>query len=259
MRPARRLLLGWRLLRIAQHLLAGLLRSTLLFPFFGPARRTAQMQRWARQLMGICGVSVETSGGADGTPSVPMLAQVLVVSNHVSWLDIFVIDTLYPCRFVAKAEIRAWPVLGWLATRAGTIFIARGERRELRQLFQGLVQKLGAGERIAFFPEGTTAAQGRLLPFHANLFEAAIDAAAPVQPLALSYVDADGRPHPTVDFIGDMTFAQSMVAILGGPPVRARLVCLAPLATAGQHRRDVALAAHAAVARALGVPAARDS
>lgn len=253
---SRKLLLVYRLLRIAQHLLAGLLRTALLFPHLGPVRRTAQIRRWSRQVLAICGITVQAVGGADGKPSQPVPGQVMVVANHVSWLDIFVIDALHPCRFVAKAEIRAWPVLGWLAALAGTIFIARGERRDLRRLFEGLVDKLAAGERIAFFPEGTTAAQGQLLPFHANLFEAAIDAGVPVQPMALRYVDQGGGLHPAVDFIGDMTFAQSLVAILSGPPVVARLVCAAPLATAGQHRRDVALAAHAAVAAALGISVA---
>ena len=89
--------------------------------------------------------------------------------------------------------------------------------------------------------------------FHANLFEAAIDAQAPVQPYAVSYVDAAGVPHDSIDFIGEMTFAQSMVRILCGKPVTARLECLAPLDSVGAHRRDLALAAHAAVATSLGV------
>ncbi|MET3133701.1 1-acyl-sn-glycerol-3-phosphate acyltransferase [Oxalobacteraceae bacterium GrIS 1.11] len=223
----------------------------LLFPWLGVAARNRHIRRWSRQLMGICGVRVEQS-----VDSAAMLPQAMVVANHVSWLDIFVIDALHPCRFVAKSEIRAWPILGWLAAQAGTVFIARGKRRDLRHLFKGLVDKLAAGERIAFFPEGTTSAQGQLLPFHANLFEAAIDAKVPVQAIALSYVDAQGKSHASVDFLGDMTFAQSMVLILCGPPVTARLVCLPPITTTGAHRREVALAAQTAVAAALGIVAA---
>jgi 1-acyl-sn-glycerol-3-phosphate acyltransferase len=249
-----RLLLAWRLTRVVVHVLGGMVRSGLLFPRLGPLARADHTRRWSRRLMAICGVRVVAADGVTAAPSAAMLERVMVVSNHVSWLDIFVINSLYPCRFVAKAEIRAWPMLGWLAGRAGTIFISRGDRRDLRRLFEGLVSKLAGGERIAFFPEGTTAAQGRLLPFHANLFEAAIDAGVPVQPLALSYVDATGAPHAAVDFIGDMTFAASLVGILSGPPVTARLACLAPLPTAGQHRRELAEAAHAAVAGALGIP-----
>ena len=179
------------------------------------------------------------------------LQHALIVSNHISWLDIFVINSLHPCRFVAKAEIRAWPVLGWLVAQAGTVFIARGNRRDLRHIFKGLVDALARQQRVAFFPEGTTASQGSLLPFHANLFEAAIDARVPVQPVALAYLDRAGGWHPAVDYTGDTTFVDSIFRIMKGEPVRARLACLAPIGTQGAHRRELAKAAHEAIASAL--------
>jgi 1-acyl-sn-glycerol-3-phosphate acyltransferase len=239
--------LVFRLSRVFLHLSQGLATCALLFPWIGAARRDAYVQRWSRNLLGICGVQVEQRPGA------PALSHAMIVANHVSWLDIFVINALHPCRFVAKSEIREWPVLGWLVDKAGTVFLARGNRRELRHIFKGLVGSLELGERVAFFPEGTTAAQGAVLPFHANLFEAAVDAKVQVQPYALRYVDASGALHPSTDFIGDMTFAQSMMAILGGPPVHAQLTCLAPLPGAGAHRRELAQAAQSAVADALAV------
>ncbi len=235
----------YRLLRVMLHIFLGMAICALLFPMLDSKARNRHIQRWSRRLLGICGVTVAPSGAA--------LAHAMVVSNHVSWLDIFVINTLHPCRFVAKAEIRRWPMLGWLSAKAGTVFIARGQRRDLRPLFEGLVHSLRIGERIAFFPEGTTAIQGQLLPFHANLFEAAIDAAVPVQAIALSYVDAQGQLHPAVEFVGEMSFAKSLVAILGGPPIIARLVCLPAIGTDGAHRRDLAQASHAAVRAALHI------
>jgi 1-acyl-sn-glycerol-3-phosphate acyltransferase len=241
-----KILLAVRIVRVLLHLLLGLLTCALVFPWLGSGRRNAHIQRWSHRLLGICQVSVVQSGG------VAALAHALVVANHVSWLDIFVINALYPCRFVAKSEIRAWPVLGWLVAMAGTVFIARGSRRDLRHIFKGLVGSLQLGERVAFFPEGTTAAQGTVLPFHANLFEAAIDARVAVQPYALKYVDVDGALHPAVDFIGEMTFVQSIVAILSGSPIRAQLTCLAPIEASGAHRRELAEAAHDAIGAALG-------
>ena len=226
-------------------MLAGLATCACVFPWISGARRNAHIQRWSRRLLSICGVSVEQGAGT------PVLAHAMVVANHVSWLDIFVINALNPCRFVAKAEIRAWPVLGTLAARAGTVFIARGNRNELRALFKGLVHSLEQGERVAFFPEGTTGSQGGLLPFHANLFEAAVDARVQVQPYAVRYLDPEGRLHHGVDFIGDMTFADSMVTILSGPPVRAQLTCLAPLPADGAHRRELAAAAEEAIGAVL--------
>jgi 1-acyl-sn-glycerol-3-phosphate acyltransferase len=240
--------LSARLSRVAAHVMIGLAICAFMFPRLGADARDRHIRRWSRKLLLICNIRVEQApGGA------PVLRQVMVVCNHVSWLDIFVILSLHPSRFVAKAEIRGWPVLGWLAEKAGTIFIARGNKRDLRHLFTGLVDKLSAGQRVAFFPEGTTAAQGSLLPFHPNLFEAAIDAKVPVQPFAMAYLDGAGALHPAVDFIGDMSFVESLVIILKGPPVIARLACLAPLATDGFHRRELALASHRSVAAALGL------
>lgn len=239
-------LLVYRLLRVALHLAIGMATCGLLFPRLAMDERNRRIQRWSRQLLGICAITLEHNGAA-------ALENAVVVANHVSWLDIFVINALYPCRFVAKAEIRDWPIMGWLAGKAGTVFIARGNRRDLRHIFKGLVQHLQAGERVAFFPEGTSALQGQLLPFHANLFEAALDARVPVQALALSYLDASGKAHGAVDFVGDISFVDSMLAILGGTAITARVLCLPPMSSEGAHRRDLAAQANVAVAQALGI------
>ena len=240
-----RLRLAWRLARVIAHLLAGLATCALVFPWAGRPLRDAATRRWSRRLLAICNVRVEAAPGSMA------LEHALFVANHVSWLDIFVLNSLYPCRFVAKAEIRKWPLLGWLAAGAGTVFIARGNRRELRHIFKGIVSVLEQGERVAFFPEGTVGAQGRVLPFHANLFEAAIDARVAVQPCALAYLDEAGGWHHGVDYTGDVTFTDSIVTILKGPPVRARVACLAPLAGTGAHRRELAQAAQDAIQNAL--------
>jgi 1-acyl-sn-glycerol-3-phosphate acyltransferase len=240
-----KILLALRLARVIFHLVCGVGTCALVFPWVGAARREPMVRNWSRRLLGVCRVSVEQAPGSEA------LAHALIVANHISWLDIFVINSLHPCRFVAKAEIRRWPVLGWLAARAGTVFIARGKRRDLRHIFQGLVGVLERGERVAFFPEGTTASQGTLLPFHANLFEAAIDAKVAVQPYALEYVDAAGRHHAAVDYLDSTTLVDSLFMVLSGAPVRARLTCLAPIDATHAHRRELAQAAQQAIARAL--------
>ena len=237
--------LAWRIARLVLHLVQGLATCALVFPWASDSLRERLIQRWSARLLGICRVRLERVPGEDS------LAHALIVANHISWLDIFVINAVHPCRFVAKAEIRAWPVVGWLVAQAGTVFIARGNRRDLRHIFKGLVEALGRRRRVAFFPEGTTGTQGALLPFHANLFEAAIDAAVPVQPVALAYVDGRGAWHPAVDYTGETTFVDSVVHILGGEPVVARLACLAPIPAAGAHRRELAQAAHDAIAAKL--------
>jgi 1-acyl-sn-glycerol-3-phosphate acyltransferase len=247
-------MIAYRYLRVALHLLIGVWTCALVFPLADGAGRTRRIQRWSAQLLGICGVHIEISGNAGSqSPS-----RALIVSNHISWLDIFVINAIQPCRFVAKSDIRGWPLLGWFSQQAGTVFLARGERRDVRRIFKDLVASIHAGERVAFFPEGTTAGQGGLLPFHANLFEAAIDAKVPVQPYALRYVDAGGAHHAAVEFIGDTTFVQSLAAVLKAGSITAQLQLLAPIDTEGSHRRELAAATRQAVAQALGLaPAAK--
>ncbi|MYM68949.1 1-acyl-sn-glycerol-3-phosphate acyltransferase [Pseudoduganella sp. FT55W] len=241
----------FRLARVMLHVFKGMAICATVFPWIGQEKRNGHIRRWSTKLLRMCNVTVEQAAG-----SAPALEHCVVVANHVSWLDIFVVHSLHPSHFVAKAEIRSWPLAGWLAEKAGTVFIARGNRRDLRHIFKGLVTSLEKGERVAFFPEGTTAAQGSLLPFHANLFEAAIDAKVPVQPFALTYEDVNGGSHPSVDFIGETSFAESIMLILNGPPVKAKLAILPALETQGAHRRELAEASHKAIALSLGVPAA---
>lgn len=253
-----------RFARVILHLLRGLAISAFLFPLASARYRERCIRTWSAQLLAILRVQVQPVPHGVELPS----SAALVVANHISWLDIFVINALQPCRFVAKSDIRHWPVLGWLCEKAGTIFIARGRQREVRRVYQGLVTALQDGERIAFFPEGTTAAQGTLLPFHANLFEAAIEAQVPVQPCALRYLDDQGRLHRAADFIGDTTFVDSLMMILRSSPMRAEIATLSQLSALGAHRRDLSAQARTAIAAALSlsegvssetVPAAADN
>jgi 1-acyl-sn-glycerol-3-phosphate acyltransferase len=237
----------WRLMRLVIHLLVGLGKVALLFPFLSAAGRERRVQRWSRQLVAICGVAMRFDETLQSMPATPAL----IICNHVSWLDIFVINTLHSCRFVAKSDIRSWPLIGWLCEHTGTIFIARGRARDVRRIYEGLVKSIHDGERVAFFPEGTTSPQGTVLPFHANLFEAAIEAAVPVQPYAIRYVDADGRLHNAADFVGEMSFVESVIAIMNSGGMTAELVRLPPISTAGAHRRELARVAHDAIASAL--------
>lgn len=243
-------MLRFRLALLCLHLLAGLLICALLFPFAGDAARARHVRKWSVRLLRLCRVEVDI---ADTVPAAAS-EHALVVANHISWLDIFVINTWQPCRFVAKADIRGWPLLGWLCERAGTIFIERGSLRAVRRIYEHLVHRLQCGEPVAFFPEGTTSEQGTVLPFHANLFEAAIEAQVPVQPFALRYLDAGKGYHPAVSFVGDTSFLTSLKAILNGGPIRAELVRLPQIATAGCHRRDLAREVRRVIALQLEAP-----
>ncbi len=233
-----------RFLCVIAHIFTGLCTCIIVFPWIGTAQRMDRIQRWSQSVLRTFGVTVEVTG-------VPVLANAMLVANHVSWIDVFVINARSPSRFVAKSEVRRWPLIGPLSALAGTVFVARGRPGDLRRAVDALADNLRAGERIACFPEGTSAAQGDLQPFRANLFEAAIGAGAPVQAIAISYADDEGAPHPSVEYIADMSLAESMAAILSGRPIRARLHALPALASEGAHRRALALAAHGQVCDAL--------
>lgn len=235
-----------QIFRVMQHVIRGLLICLLIFPWLKPEAKKGRIQIWSQQLLTIFGVRVKMN-----LTSMP--SGTVVVANHISWLDIFVINSLSPCRFVAKSDIRAWPLLGWLAEQAGTIYISRGSKADVKRIYQYLIDQILAGERVAFFPEGTTAAQGQVLPFHANLFEAAIQAKVPVQPFALRYLDRDGALHAAVEFTGDMSFATSLANVLQAGEVIVELQGLEFISTDGAHRRELAATSRTAVALALQV------
>ncbi len=241
----------FRIARVIVHLLYGLILCALVFPFAGSAQRNAVIRRWSVGLLTMCNVTVSLRDAA-GTPLTTLPnTHALIVSNHISWLDIFAINAARPCHFVAKADIRNWPLVGWLCARGGTIFIARGQKSALRDAYRHIVQSLRAGERIAFFPEGTTAAQADLLPFHSNLFECAIEAGVSVQPYALRYLTAAGKLDANVEFVGDTTFVQSMVRILRAERIVAEVTVLPTLSTQHQDRRALADQAQQGIAAAL--------
>ncbi|MHA7681480.1 lysophospholipid acyltransferase family protein [Cupriavidus sp. PET2-C1] len=227
------------------HLLRGILTCAVLFPWLGTESRQWHIRRWSRRLLRICGITVEVQGLKLGEAP-PRGA--MVVSNHISWLDIYVINTWYPVRFVAKSEIRDWPVIGWLCGQTGTIFIERARKRDAHRVLHAITDVMLQGDLVCVFPEGTTTDGASVLPFHANLMQAPISGGLPVQPVGLAYLDtATGKPTPAPAYIGDLTLLDTLDAVLRAGPITARL-CLAPaLAAASASRRELAEAAQEVV------------
>lgn len=236
------------LLRLILHLFAGMATCAFIFPGLDEDGRRRRIKAWSVKLLVLCGVRVTFRQAEGAEPA----HHALIVSNHLSWLDIFVINSIEPCRFVAKSEIRSWPLIGWLCEKTGTIFIARGKQRDVRRIYEGLVHRLQEGERVAFFPEGRAIIQGQVAVFHANLFESAIAANVPVQPYALRYLDDDGKLNHAVDFGEPISLLQSVLSILGSRNLHAELTLLPVIYGQGAHRRDLALASRDAITQALG-------
>jgi 1-acyl-sn-glycerol-3-phosphate acyltransferase len=220
----------WRILGAVSQLLAGALTCALLFPFIGPTQRMQQVKRWSVRMLRVLGIQLRSSG-------VPQTGPLLVVSNHVSWLDILAINAVHPARFVSKSDVRAWPLIGWLVACAGTLFIERERKRDALRVVHQVAATLKAGEVVAVFPEGTTSDGRGLLPFHANLLQAAISTETPVQPVVLRFADSSAAFSPAAAYVGDTSLVQSLWWIVMARGLQAHVAWLPAEASAGVERR----------------------
>lgn len=247
--PRRRRLL--RLARLAAHLLHAWLAAHALAPRLRPAARARFMRRSARQLLRALAVDVRVRGTPAGDAR-------LLVANHVSWLDTYAVHTVEPARFVAKAEVATWPVIGAIAERFGTIFIRRGCVRSAARTVGALAEALCRGDSVAAFPESTTSDGRDLLPFFPAMFQAAVLTGARVQPVALRYRDAAGAPSAAAPFVGTMSVLDSLRLLLREPRLTVEVCFCPPLDPYGLTRRELAARSRAAIATALGLEGAEE-
>ncbi len=233
------------------HILCGVFTLSFFFPFIGNQDKRGHIQRWSRRLLAILNMELKIQGQAL-LPSTPYL----LASNHISWLDIHVINAFQPIRFVAKSEVASWPIFGWMAKQLLTVFIRRDSSRHARQVV-GQVAEVLKTESICIFPEGTSTAGDVVLVFKPNLFESASVARVPVFPLAIQYVSSlTGKRSYSPAFIGDMGLLESMAKIIQNRHLRAELSILQPLAMAASELHDrKLLAQHSqeAITRSLNV------
>ena len=223
----------WKILRGLWHLLAGLWTIYLSFPRMSVEQREMQVQAWALKLLALWGIHLKVIG--QPVRSGPAL----IVSNHISWLDILVIHAARFCRFVSKSDIRSWPIVGPLATGAGTLYIQRSSRRDALRMVRDMADAMKEGDVVAVFPEGTTSEGKELLPFHANLIQSAIAADVPVQPMSLCFVDAHtGMITLAPAYVGDDSLVRSVWRTLTAPPITAVVSFGEPQSANGRDRRQ---------------------
>ena len=236
----------WRLLRCVSHLLHGMAIAGLRFRRYSPAQRHARIQWWSMKMLGVLGVALRAEGA-------PAQGGNLVVANHISWLDILAIHAVLPhARFVSKADVKAWPLLSQLVDAADTLYLERERKRDALRVVHQMAQALQAGGTVAVFPEGTTSDGRGLLPFHANLLQAAISTHAAIQPVALRFSDAAEPISRAVEYIGDTSLVQSLWRVVCAEGLKAEVTLLAPEPTAGADRRALADSLRGRIARQLG-------
>jgi len=254
--PLRKAIALFRAARLALHLAYGV-TIALIYPWFGFALRRRILQSWSTGLLHIFSVRIEM---ADDDP-LHTLRHGLIVTNHISWLDVFVLNAVVPMRFVAKSEVRRWPIIGWLCARAQTLFIERGKARSAARINVHMVALLQQGECLAIFPEGTTTDGTTVAHFHSSLLQPAIDATSLVHPIAVRYQDDLGAHSSVAAYIDEMSFGTSMWNILSSPELHVRLIGTPPLDAREMDRRSLTRAARQQIDEALtaSVPAKRGS
>ena len=240
-----------RFARVLAHLAGGLATTVFVFPWVGPGKKRALIRRWSRQLLQMLGVTRRVNWHHEGG----MRGHVLIVANHISWLDIFVLNAQQTVRFIAKAELSRLPVIGHLCRNAGTLFIERERRRDTHTVNRHTVEALARGDLVGVFPEGTTSDGTGLLKFHSSLFQPIVDAHGVVQPIAIRYRTPADEYSDAAAFVGDLSMAGSLWRLTGERSLVAELNILPLIPAAGYDRRELSNAAAAAIRTVLASPA----
>lgn len=251
------LLAPLRAAMFSAHVIVGVGIVLVIFPFAGQVARNRINRVWSRVLIALTGARVSAVGlpiasnlQRDGID--PLTPGRLALSNHVSWMDIFAINAVLPSRFIAKAEIGKWPLLGVLVSRGGTLYIERGRRHAVAAMNKTVREHLTLGETIVVFAEGTTTDGSVLLPFHSNVIAPALDVDAAIWPIAIRYTER-GKRSSAAAFIGEMGLLTSLAHILVADRLVVEVAVLAPISKDAADRHTIARAARAAIAGQLGI------
>lgn len=237
-----------RLARLIVHVIWGVLQA-IVYPYCARNKQQRMMQNWAAGILKILRINLQCSG------EIPeqQIKRALLVANHVSWLDICVMMAATPTQFVAKSEIKNWPVIGFLSTRIGTLFIERSKRSDTLRINREISNVLRSGKRVCIFPEAGTSDGTKINHFHASLLQSAINSEANLYPVAIRYLDHKGSISRDAAYI-DVSLVVSLQKILKQPCIDAVVTFSDAIHTAGKNRRELARLAEHAVANTLSLP-----
>jgi 1-acyl-sn-glycerol-3-phosphate acyltransferase len=243
----RYLRISYRLALIAIHVAVGLIITATALRH-GETRPPNPKQRaviiwWQQRVTRILGLRVRLLGRPPKQP-------VLLVCNHISWLDIPVLGSVLPVSFLSKIEIRRWPLLGRLAARSGTLFIERGGRNAANRAAEQIAFRLRRGDSIAVFPEGTTTDGYGMRRFHPRLFGGAVHAEADIQPAAIRYPHPGGV-HPAAPFVSNASLFGHGLRVLGEKRMDVEVTLCRRLASHRTDRRTLSKQAHELILRVV--------
>lgn len=213
-----------RVIVVLPWILFGLFCVSIVYRWLSASQRARLNRFWSRWLMRMCGIRVSVQGDPR------MQGAVLWVANHVSWIDIFVVNSVRATSFIAKSEIRSWPVIGSLAAGAGTLFIERAQRHAVHAMGQSIHERFARGDAVGLFPEGTTSEGFELRPFHASLFEPARSAGVDIQPVAMRFLQ-HGKRSGFAAFVGEESLVANLWRVLGTTGLAVEVVFLPAVPT----------------------------
>ncbi len=226
---------AYRIARTIVHTVTGLIVASSVLPWLSDARKRGIIKWWCGGLLRALHIRVNTFGVLP-----PANTQgVMFVANHVSWADIHALNSLVPLRFVAKSDIREWPVFGYLVAKANTLFIDRSKKQQAGRIVETVSNSLKAGDNLCYFPEGTTSDGTHMLPFKSSVLQAAINANTQIWPVAIRYVNADGSINTEMAYEGDTSLIESMWRIISQKNSVVELYFLEPIQSVGYNRREI--------------------
>lgn len=243
----------FRISQIAAYTLIGVVTVSIVFPLIKSPRKINIMQWWHRRLLAALNVQITTHGNAPQA-----MAGALVVANHISWLDIHALNSVVPLRFIAKSEIKHWPIFGYLAKSADVLFIDRDNRKDAVRVAHTTASSLAAGDNLCLFPEGTTTDGTQVLPFKSSLIQAALHANATLHPVAIRYPLSNGEINTMMAYAGDTSLKTSLIQILQQKTPKVELhflspICIADLPDHDKNRRTLSAKIEKNIREKLGV------
>ena len=236
-----------RFVRLLLHVVSGIVQS-IAYPHFSRSIQHKMMKNWAIKLLKILNIKLHYTGKFPDQN----VKHALLVANHVSWLDICLLMAVCPTQFVAKSEIRSWPVIGFLCKRVGTVFIARAKRSDTMRTNQTISNILLTGERVCIFPEGATSDGTQLHHFHASLLQSAVNVNALLYPVAIRYLDDTGNSCRDAAYT-DISLMTSLQKILSQSSINAVLDCSEVIHSEEKNRRELARLSEQAIANSLSL------